>query len=78
MWAVVYDASAGATNTPVHWSVPGMDLQAISLRAAEGDGADGLWSSPLSAQMADGAVRHAAIPLRPVAPDHRTLSQPIG
>ncbi len=78
MTHMVYDASTGATNTPVHWSVPGMDLQAISLRAAEGDDADGLWSSALSAQLADGAVRHVAIPLRPVVPDHRTLSQPIG
>ena len=55
-----------------------MEVQAISLRAADGDGADGLWSSPLSAQLADGAVRHVAIPLRQVTPDHRTLSQPIG
>ena len=55
-----------------------MELQAISLRAAEGDGADGLWSSALSAQLADGAVRQVAIPLRAVTPDHRTLSQPIG
>ena len=55
-----------------------MEVQAISLRVADGDGPDGLWSSPLSAQLADGAVRHVAVPLRQVAMDHRTLSQPTG
>ena len=70
--------AAGSTNTPIHWSQQGIEGHAISLRVAEGDGADGLWSAPVAAQLADGVVRHVAIPLRHVVPDHRTLSQPIG
>ena len=66
-----------------------MGAQALSLRAAPGDEADGLWSGPLEADLAGAAVRHLAIPYRrapapePEAAFHgprvqRTLQQLLG
>ena len=66
-----------------------MQAQAISLRVASGSGADGLWSSPLSASLTGGAVRHLAIPYREAWPAegeahlhgprvHRALQQSLG
>lgn len=66
-----------------------MKSQAISLRVAPDSGADGLWSSPLSARLTGGAVRHLAIPWRAALSSegeahlhgprvHRALQQPLG